>query len=187
MFFCLYLLFVDIVHYKFSSTKFFSSKWSETMSDGQETEGPSAPKIIGGHFSTLLSFFQSSLYAKIWLIYTALYWTFIVWIPILASFSFDGHLSSFILWCLGFIAIVCCAYSIWNGHFPSNNDNKTQMSTIGQYTTACPSSNGCIGYTDGFAIGFYDYYWQSIHMYEIHVVVFFDIIYKIIIWLSIFC
>eukprot|EP01084_Bolivina_argentea_P149776 261621_1 len=69
-----------------------------------------------------------------WLLYTSLYWTILIWIPTLQTMSFGTE--GFIIWCLGFIAMISCSYTLYEGKYPSGSTSTDSFETtsIGRYT-----------------------------------------------------
>eukprot|EP01084_Bolivina_argentea_P183091 315995_1 len=77
-----------------------------------------------------------------WLIYTAVYWTLLTWIPILIKKSFNANLSGFIIWCFGFIGMVSHGLALCANEYPSGASlkNKFQIHGIGRWTASILTS-----------------------------------------------
>jgi len=72
--------------------------------------------------------------AALWLLFTGTYWTFVVWIPALLNLSFIQP--GFFGWCVGFIGVISCAYTLYEGKYPSGASAANPKGTagIGRYT-----------------------------------------------------
>ena len=80
---------------------------------------------------------KEELFGKIWLIYTSVYWTSLVWIPIIVSLSFKPF-DSLIMWCAGCIGVFSAFYTLLSGDYPSGSSKDKPNATdgIGRITTA---------------------------------------------------
>eukprot|EP01083_Nonionella_stella_P002875 8234_1 len=79
---------------------------------------------------------NESKWAIIWLIYTFVYWTILTWMPIVIDRSFDVNIWGLLVWCVGAIAMMGTAYTIYIGQYPSGatRDDACAIDGIGRYT-----------------------------------------------------
>eukprot|EP01084_Bolivina_argentea_P118034 209517_1 len=72
--------------------------------------------------------------ALAWLIYTAVYWTLLMWIPTLIYKSFETK--GLLIWCIGCVGFMACSYTLYEDKYPSGStkDNELETKSIGRYT-----------------------------------------------------
>jgi len=99
-------------------------------------------------------FDNEPLAAKLWLGFTATYWTLVIWIPIIFTRSFVSE--GFIGWCVGTVGMFSVFYTIKEGKYPSGStkDDLNGTESIGRLSAFILSS---VVVLDLIALAFYDF------------------------------
>eukprot|EP01083_Nonionella_stella_P087862 244622_1 len=94
-------------------------------------------------------FVNQRKWASLWIIFTAIYWTLTVWIPILSALSF-AFSPTLIVWCVGCIGLLSTSYTVYEGKYPTDG--------VGRWTsfvlTAVVIIDFCILLSQGMLHGF---------------------------------